>query len=72
MGFAAIPHLELDKTPLPKGDCFGLDFGPFWVSDFLDVQRKNRPPLMLLMLAWACPLMLLMLAWACRLHLSAT
>ena len=37
---------------------------------FLDVRSKNRPPLMLLMLAWACPRMLLMLAWACRLHMS--
>ena len=50
--------------------------GLFWarfrsvrVSGFLDVQRKNRLPLMLLMLAWACPLMLLMLAWVRRLHM---
>ena len=28
---------------------------------FLDIERKNRPPLMLLMLAWACRLILLML-----------
>ena len=59
IGFFGYPPSGAGKNPVAKGACFGPDFGPFgWL---LDVQRKNRPPLMLLMLAWACRLMLLML-----------
>ena len=65
--FSAIPHLELGKTP------FWARFRSFGVSGFLDVQGKNKPPLMLLMLAWACRLMLLMLvvSWPRCLGVSA-
>ena len=71
-GFLRLSPIWSWTKPRCQRGLFWARFRSFWVSDFLDVQRKNRPPLMLLMLAWACPLMLLMLAWACRLHLSAT
>ena len=67
--FRLSPSWSWTKPRCQRG-LFWARLRSFWVSDVLDVQRKNRPPLMLLMLAWACPLMLLMLAWACRLHTS--
>ena len=49
------------EKPRCQRGLFWARFRSFWVSGCLDVQRKNRPLLMLLMLAWACRLMLLML-----------
>ena len=59
-GFFPLSHLELGKSGL-----FWARFRSFWVSGSLDVQKKNRPSVMLLMLAWACRLMLLMLVVCC-------
>ena len=56
---------RLWAKPCCQRSLFWARFRSFWVSGFLDVQRKNRPPLMLLMLAWACRLMLLMLVVCC-------
>ena len=67
--FSAIPHLELGKTPSPKGPVLG-QIAVLLGKWLFRRPKENRPPLMLLMLAWACCLMLLMLAWACRLHMS--
>ena len=59
-GFFPLSHLELGKSGL-----FWARFRSYWVSGSLDVQKKNRPSVMLLMLAWACRLMLLMLVVCC-------
>ena len=69
VGFFGYPPSGAGQNPVAKG----ARFRSFWVSGFLDVQRKNRPPLMLLMLAWACRLMLLMLvvSWPRCLGVSA-
>ena len=69
--FRLSPSWSWTKPSCQRG-LFWARFRSFWVRGFLDVQRKNRPPLMLLMLVWACPLMLLLLllAWVCRLHMS--
>ena len=60
-GFFRLSPIWSWKKPRCQRGLFGARFRSFWVSGFLDVQRKSRPPLMLLMLAWACRLMLLML-----------
>ena len=61
-GFSAIPQLELDKTPLPKGPVLGQ------ISVLLGKWEKQASSDAAD--AGLCPLMLLMLAWACRLHMS--
>ena len=61
VGFSGYPPSGARQNAVAKWP----RFRPFWVSGFLDVQRKKRPPLMLLMLAWACRLMLLMLVVCC-------
>ena len=55
--FRLSPIWSWAKSCCQRG-LFWARFRSFWVSRFSDVQRKNRPPLMLLMLAWACRLML--------------
>ena len=64
MGFSAIPHPELGKTLLPKGPVLG-QISVLLGKWLFRRPKKNRPPLMLLMLAWACRLMLLMLVVCC-------
>ena len=61
LGFFGYPPSGAGKKPRCQRGLFWARFRSFRVSGFLDVQRKNRRPLMLLMLAWACRLMLLML-----------
>ena len=60
-GFFRLSSIWSWAKPCCQRGLFWARFRSSWVSGFLDVQRKNRPPLMLLMLAWACRLMLLML-----------
>ena len=62
--------LVKELRSLPHRVSLGLRFRSFWVSGFLDVQRKNRPPLMLLMSVCLCLAKSWYVGSKCASHLS--
>ena len=53
-GFCRLSPIWSWAKPCCQRGLFCARFRCFWVSGFVDVQRKNRPPLMLLMLVVCC------------------